>query len=244
MSLAARAGAGALDRLGVARVRPRLRGNSSSPGASFRAWDRGGRDRSPALRHQAEICGALGQYVGRGLKDRHASGVWGGGENSRSRCRVSLVQVVGHRGPTPTDDLQDPVLDIAVEHDICREGVLGSGQGVGIRFPFVVLVTEDELPRAVRMTTSDPSISGPRGVSLRGLKNDHLSRRVDKVRQGDIGGVATRITMNVEPVLLGLDAFTLHLSLEQLVLDSSRQNRSREIELTQKFGAFILTALR
>jgi len=64
------------------------------------------------------------------------------------------------------------------------------------------------------MTTSDPGISGPRGVSLRGLKNDHLSRWVDKVRQGDIGGVATRITMNVELVHLGLDAFTLHLDLE------------------------------
>jgi len=139
MSLAARDGAGALDRLGMARVRPRLRGNSSSPGASFRAWDRGGRDRSPALRHQTEICWAHGQCVGRGLEDRHASGVWGGGESSRSRCRVRPVQVVGHRGPEPTDDLQDLVLDIAVERDICEGGRVGKRSGswhqISIRGP-------------------------------------------------------------------------------------------------------------
>ena len=49
-------------------------------------------------------------------------------------------------------------------------------------------------------------MSMPRGVSLCGLKNEPLSRWIDKVRQGDTGDAATRVTTNVELVKLGPDA--------------------------------------
>ena len=93
---------------------------------------------------------ALKQSPERGLKVRAGFEIRSDGESSRSRCRVNQVQVVGHRDPTSTGDLQDLVFDVAIECNVCEgRWRLGSGRGVGVELPLVVLVAEDELSSLV-----------------------------------------------------------------------------------------------
>ena len=68
----------------------------------------------------------------------------------RFRRLVNQVQVISNCDSAPTCDLQDLVLNVAVERDVCegRRG-LKSDQGLWVKFPFVVPVTENELPSLV-----------------------------------------------------------------------------------------------
>jgi len=77
----------------------------------------------------------LEQYVERDLRDRDGLGIWGDGESSRSRCRANQIKVVGHGNPMPTGDLEDIVLDIAVEREVCEGRGSGNWRRISTRGP-------------------------------------------------------------------------------------------------------------
>jgi hypothetical protein len=172
-----------------------------------------------------------GLEVGDALEVRSNSGSFG------PQCWVNEIQVVGEGDSATAGDLEDLVLGVAVECNVCegRRGLRG-GQGLGVELPFAIFVAEDELSSLVGSGKDEHERS--EHVCSTGRVLMRLEERIfvwmnatksenDSSREV----LRAKITVDIELIQFSLDVHVLRLALKQLILDGSNQARTSDVEL-------------